>query len=1023
MRPVASSIARSGAAFPISVPILILVLFLIPASILSAPARAVTDSQQRSLESDVSRALLDMGLTPHDCRIRSDYARPDSFRLPLIDSLMYEPTTLEPRIDAIATRIEQDSSLAGIASELWQAMSVEVTVPARPREGTRILFGKRIPWVHGRLAASYAESESRLPGRRIRNVRGDLAHLPPDLALAVAWYLDRLDILARLREIAVEPEPSDLEYLRANAAALVTAAQRYEDLGPFALDSLERAETALGDSVLKASEKVELRAIASMSVTALEAADRLARYVEGLDRTGIAARWKRAPKRYGGCKISFGGKTARVTGKILFAGATDWGPVVIGDSLENTYEGSFALVLDLGGSDAYNLAANPAVNFSLTVDRNGDDSYSSSDRAAVAGAIFGTSVVVDLAGNDLYRAGDLSLGAGIFGCGAILDRGGDDVYDSGSFSQGAGFGGVGILCDEAGRDSYTAAMQSQAFGYVGGAGLILERSGNDTYLTKPAQTDILRYEDHYLTLSQGCAFGYRPDYSGGIGLLVESAGNDLYCSDIFGQGVGYWFCVGAIVDRAGHDFYRSYQYAQGAGIHLAFGLLSDESGDDYYISKGVSQGCGHDLSLGLLADFSGNDCYTAVDLSQGAGSANGTGILYDADGVDAYSSKNKVNVNGYGDYRREFGSIGLQLDMTGSDFYSARGKNDAVWESGRYGLGMDVPGEASKPRGDIVVKEWPFEERPFTTQELYILAVRGEPRFQTWKRYAFDKMVADSAASIEYLRTVLDTKDATKRNAIKDILLAIGAPAVPMLCDEVRAGDYLSKGEASWILGLIANPGAFDALMGLSRSEDWKLRSNALNALARLKGLDPDEETSLSRRIAEVLEDRSEISYVRKDAAFAAGNRRYCELCPHLADCLDDAHYSVRFASAEALRQLSGVPAAGYSQQAETTSPCRQVFDVLKATIPRQTAVVLVAALYAAGDLGPDEKMDIAEEALRTSHSGETEVAIAAARLLQSVAPATRSAGLRLEELKARLPAQSWEVKSVLNPQAGLGSR
>ena len=1003
MRSVASSIAKRA--------VLIMITALPAVMLLHASAGAITDSKRDSLSANVSRALLDMGLTPHDCRIRSDYARPDSFRLPLIDALMYEPTTLQPKIDAIATRIELDSSLAGIAAELWQAMSVEVTIPAIPGEGTRIVRGHRTQWLNERLAEMYARRAPRPLSRRITNVRGTFAHLPPDLAQAIARYMDRLDLLTAIREIAVGR--ADLDYLRANAATLVTALQNYEDLDPFALDSLERAETARGDSVLKASEKTEIRAIASMSVTALEAADRLARYVgrPAAMRTGAA--WRRA-RRYDGCNLSFGGKTSRVTGRIVFAGMTEWGPVVVGDSLENSYEGSFALVIDPGGNDTYDLSSNPSINFSLIVDGNGNDVYQSRDGAALAGAVFGTSTVIDLAGNDLYRAGDLSLGAGIFGCGAILDRGGDDVYDSGSFSQGAGFVGIGVLCDCAGRDSYTAAMQSQAFGYVGGAGLILERSGNDTYFTKPAQTDILRYEDHYLTLSQGCAFGYRPDYSGGIGLLVESGGNDLYSSDIFGQGVGYWFCVGAIVDRGGHDCYRSYQYAQGAGIHLAFGLLSDESGDDYYISKGVSQGCGHDLSFGLLADFSGNDCYTAVDLSQGAGSANGTGILYDADGVDAYSSKSKVNVDGYGDYRREFGSIGLQLDMTGADFYSARGENDALWEGGRYGLGMDVPGEASKPRGDILVKEWPFEERPFTTEQLYTLAVRGEPRFQAAKKYAFDKMVADSAASIAYLRTVLDTKDATKRNAIKDILVAIGPPAVPMLSDVVLTGDDLSRGEASWILGLIADPGAFDALMELARSQDWKLRSNSLNALARLKGLSADDENQLSEIVAEILENPTEVSYVRKDAIFTAGNRRYCDLVPLLADCLDDAHYSVRFASAEALRQMSNRPEAG-TLPVESASVCPQITEVLEARIPSSSAVVLVAALYAAGLLPTDAKMDVALAALGTSHAGETEVAVAAARLLQSIQPGTEAARKRLDSLKARLPGQSWEVRSVLN--------
>jgi hypothetical protein len=929
----------------------------------------------------LSEGLLRMGLTPSDCRIRHDYARPDVFRLPLVDSLMFEPTTLLSRIDALATLVESDSTLPDLAIDLCRAMAIDPCME---------------------LPACAAGSPSL--EKRVRDVRGKMAHLPPGLKKALLSYSGQLGGLALLRDAALASVRPQLGFIYENSPFLVTPRQDYEDVDPFALDSLERAETALGDSILSLAGAMDARYLAAASVSAARAAEALLPFVEHFGADSSRGCCARKSARYNGGRAGFAGRTSTVTGSISYLGLTDQGPIVVGGWDDNTYSGAFALILDLGGNDTYDLAFDRAVNFSLVIDKQGDDSYTSDDCGAVAGAVLGTSVLIDLGGNDVYRAGDVSLGAGIYGCGILYDREGEDIYASGAFSQGAGFVGWGILRDDAGNDSYTAGMQSQAFGYVGGAGVILERGGNDTYLTKMAQTDILRYDDHYLTLSQGCAFGYRPDYSGGIGLLVESGGNDLYSSDIFGQGVGYWFCAGAIVDRSGHDCYRSYQYAQGAGIHLAFGLLSDQSGDDYYVSKGVSQGCGHDLSLGLLADFSGNDCYTAVDLSQGAGSANGTGILYDADGVDSYSVKNKVNVNGYGDYRREFGSIGLEIDAAGEDFYAARGENESLWESGRYGLGVDIPGEAARPRGDIEVKPYPFEERDFTTEELYVLAMRSEPRFQAWKTYAFDRMVADSMASIGYLRTVLDTKDATKRHAIKDILVKIGAAAVPMLSDEVRGGNDLAKSEAGWILGLIENPGGFDALMELSRSDDWKQRSDALNSLARLKGLSPDEEAALRERVAVVLADTAEVFYVRKDAAFAAGNRLYPDLAPRLAACLDDAHYSTRFAAAEALRQLSRTP---------PVAPSDQVAAAIEAVIPDLPLTGLIPALYAAGNLPAEARMDVAESALNTTLGGETEAAAAVARLLKSVAPGTDAQTRRLAALKARLPQDSWEVKAA----------
>ncbi|HVP56817.1 MAG TPA: HEAT repeat domain-containing protein, partial [bacterium] len=831
-------------------------------------AGTLTSDQLATFEHDLGGALLDMGLAPRDCKIRLDYATPDAFRLPLVDSLMNDPTSLLARVDKIAAGIEGDSSLAYMLNDAWKAMSVAVPVSACSREAAAIRQGAGL-YPCGSAATPMVEWPA--PSvRPLRDIRGSFGHLPENLRRAIEIYLARVEVASLMRDEAVAGVGSDLGFLGENAAYLVTPhdENEQEKMNPFELDSLETADTALGDSILALCRKIRVPIIAIMSQSAIGGAEDLSNEVELIAQPGSEPSLEKL-RRYNGGSTPGACGAAAVTGSILYMGLTQWGPIVIGDAGPNMYAGAFALILDIGGDDIYDLASSPGIDFRLVIDLGGDDMYKSADAPGLAGAIFGTSTIMDLAGDDTYEAGHISLGAGIFGAGLLYDREGNDIYVSGAFSQGAGFLGVGLLVDEAGNDSYKAAMQSQAFGYVMGAGVMLDRSGNDTYLTKMSQTDILRYDDHFLSLSQGCAFGYRPDYSGGIGLLIDEEGNDLYSSDIFGQGVGYWYCVGALIDRGGHDLYSSYQYAQGAGVHLGFGLLEDQSGNDYYVSKGVSQGCGHDLSLGLLADFSGNDCYTAVDLSQGAGSANGTGILYDADGVDSYSCKSKVNVNGYGDYRREFGSIGLQLDAKGTDYYAARGANESLWESGRYGLGMDVPGEATKPRGDLVVREYPFEKRAFTTRELYVLAMRSEPRFQTWKKYAFDKMVADSAASIEYLRTVLDTKDATKRNAIKDILVKIGPPAVPMLCDEVRRGNDLAKDEASWILGLMEAPAALDALMELSYSKDWKHRSGAINSLARLKGLSADDDRKVEQRVADVLRDRNEVVYVRKDAAYA----------------------------------------------------------------------------------------------------------------------------------------------------------
>jgi hypothetical protein len=247
------------------------------------------------------------------------------------------------------------------------------------------------------------------------------------------------------------------------------------------------------------------------------------------------------------------------------------------------------------------------------------------------------------------------------------------------------------LIDESGRDIYNAALYAQGFGGVGGIGLIYDSDGSDSYYAGGKYKDILRYEDHYLSLSQGFGYGIRPLMSGGIGAIIDLKGNDSYYSDIFAQAASYWWSLGFIYDSSGNDNYQSFQYAQGAATHMTLGILIDDYGSDVYSGKGLMHGCGHDYSAGILLDRHGNDTYTAYDLSQGAGSANGVGLLIDSEGDDRYFVKNRLNTQGYGNPRRDFGSIGLFIDLGGVDQYLGNGHDNYYWRTdSKWGGGMDI---------------------------------------------------------------------------------------------------------------------------------------------------------------------------------------------------------------------------------------------------------------------------------------------------------------------------------------------
>ena len=132
---------------------------------------------------------------------------------------------------------------------------------------------------------------------------------------------------------------------------------------------------------------------------------------------------------------------------------------------------------------------------------------------------------------------------------------------------------------------------------------------------------------------------------------------------------------------------------QGAGVHLSVGALYDDGGNDRYSAWYVSQGCGHDASVGALYDAGGNDIYSAYGLSQGAGSTNGVGMLCDGSGRDAYMGVARMSGQGDAWYQarlREYGSVGLLIDLGGGgDYYATGSLNNAVWFKGDHGLGVD----------------------------------------------------------------------------------------------------------------------------------------------------------------------------------------------------------------------------------------------------------------------------------------------------------------------------------------------
>ena len=604
-----------------------------------------------------------------------------------------------------------------------------------------------------------------------------------------------------------------------------------------------------------------------------------------------------------------------VKGSFYYYSDEDGIRIAIGGKGKNYYKGKFNLIIDYGGDDVYELENKDIFgnNTNVIIDYSGNDSYTALDNYALASGVFSFGFLLDMDGDDIYKGKNVTLGAGVCGLGILEDRSGNDIYYSNSFSIGAGAFGVGLVFDKTGNDIYTANTYSQGFGLTKGAGAIVDNSGNDSYLINSLSLDMGRYEDHFVSMCQGYGLGLRPYYAGGVGLIIEGGGNDIYATDIFGQGGAYWYGLGAIVDKSGHDKYNSYQYGQGAGIHLAVGILKDYDGWDYYTSNGVSQGCGHDYGVGILDDVKGYDNYSAYSLSQGAGNANGIGILIDRSGRDGYLNKEPGNTRGYGNPRREYGSIGLLADGSGNDFYSVGGLDSTITNKSYWGEGLDLyytDEEVTETTNEGYKVELSPIKDFYSIEEYFIMAKTIEPRFSLWQKYGEEHLLNDSMETAEHMLTKLGTDDHREtflmRNMIVKIPVAVSTVFSRKLEEYKSNKKVLNEQELSmmaYLYGETKDPLGKDALLLLTYDDDIRVRSNAVLALGKIKYDPADIEfiEAVSKRLRELAEEKTDSKIYFKNLLYAFNNYPSVNNFPAVFGFLSNDFFGARFLASDAL--------------------------------------------------------------------------------------------------------------------------
>lgn len=596
-----------------------------------------------------NRALAAMNLTPADTGFSKDVGEP---RLVLgwIRSALQDPDAML-RAGDLLWSAAQDTS----PSALWVAASALLEVGETPQ------------------ANMSAPTE-----------RDNWEGLPPELAAALAPFMDAARRANGLLEHAyAKLTPDDRSYLAAAALAgvfnaedepetrglLQTIGVRTQDVAAVLAEGHALDASPAAERYLELAGRVDRASVLEAGHLFQHAVSELA------ERSRLITNWP--------------------AGNVVLV--TDLGKVRIAGRGDDNYSDRALLILSPGGRNTYHGEAGVAnglrsQRLAAIIDLDGPDTYRSTSLLSPGSALFGVSVVVDQAGHDTWRAAYAGQGFGCYGVAWVEDEAGDDDYEARAFAQGASVLGLGVLRDHAGNDVYDVGQQGQACAVLPGLAALVDRAGTDRYLAGGRDPDYERNDDRFLSLAQGFAIGMRPFAGGGVAMLADLGGNDTYVADVYGQGVSYYYSAAFLFDGTGHDSYTVHHYGQGSGIHLSLGLLADFAGDDTYRGGVLAQGAAHDFAVGGLLDRAGRDTYVADHDSQGHGMNNALGWLLDGAGDDVYVARDTTNSQGIGNTggERECGSLGLLLDLGGTDSYSCAVSNGVPKLRPLYGVVWDV---------------------------------------------------------------------------------------------------------------------------------------------------------------------------------------------------------------------------------------------------------------------------------------------------------------------------------------------
>lgn len=759
-------------------------------------------------------------------------------------------------------------------------------------------------------------------------------------------------VLARQSFVALTPE--DWDYLGSRP-------ERFFFPSSNQFDFLTEP-THVQQRIVSVTRKIDFRRLFVSSLVVSGAVDRFASYIDSLDNPADASHYfadNRGPQ-----------------GLVLDISSPAGNIVIFGQG-DNVYANGGMLTIDLGGDDHYSgpIAVGHLApgRVALAIDINGNDVYDCGEKPFSQG--FGSMAVgmlVDLAGDDRYRAGDMAQGSGIYGVGLLADVAGDDVYSLGLLGQGFGVFGIGLLLDRTGNDRYMINGLGQGAGSTMGFGSLLDVEGSDKYLADKTARKGSLFGDDWNHV-QGAGLSIRsPDWTkqlslyGGIGFLSDGAGNDAYfSSDGNCMGGSYFMSIGALVDHSGDDkYFPKHGYGLGFAVHLSNAAFIDRDGNDYFFGNQMTGGVGSDRSVAIMVDYDGNDVYgptldlakkeIEAELSKGEiqlkeeelsqhiqekladvsyGSAlkpKALGLLIDYKGNDHYFARQNDREESLGgvippvDPRNW--SHAMLLDLAGNDYYLSRTRKDNhYFRYLSHGLCYDT-----EYRGSEIIGKTPLppDLRSVFQTEKWLLPLKKSPIYMElqnlldpdlFSRYrAIGKIIEKGPAILPDLISVLRVSENNELN--RDIIEILNSFIINRQLKRehskdvevlLRAKDPLVQAFAALTFGWHHVTAAVPSLIQALGETDDELRSQIIWALGQIDSPDAIE--------AIIEQGLSESALICRRAAYIAlenHSRQFhqnyvakkSKIVERLLMGLEDSDEVIRLYSASALATFGADP-------------------------------------------------------------------------------------------------------------------